>query len=226
MSDTELTKLRRTHIGFVFQFFNLLPMLNAEENVVLPLSIAGDEAGQGVARAAARRRRSRRAALAPSVGALRRPAAARRDRACARLAADRALRRRADGQPRLDDERRDPRPAPRVGEVARPDDGDGHAASTSPWVTAPIETSATTGSPSLEGTAIASGLVPVSGASAVRVAQAPWGRCRQERHVPGLRKPAHPVAERAGREARRRERRDGTPICPAARSSQIAASVR
>src|SRR4051812_18259091 len=41
MSDTELTKLRRTHIGFVFQFFNLLPMLNAEENVVLPLSIAG-----------------------------------------------------------------------------------------------------------------------------------------------------------------------------------------
>jgi len=41
MGDSELTKLRRTHIGFVFQFFNLLPMLNAEENVVLPLSIAG-----------------------------------------------------------------------------------------------------------------------------------------------------------------------------------------
>jgi putative ABC transport system ATP-binding protein len=41
MSDTELTKLRRKHIGFVFQFFNLLPMLSAEENVVLPLSIAG-----------------------------------------------------------------------------------------------------------------------------------------------------------------------------------------
>src|SRR5438093_5076098 len=40
-SDTELTKLRREHIGFVFQFFNLLPMLTAEENVVLPLSIAG-----------------------------------------------------------------------------------------------------------------------------------------------------------------------------------------
>src|SRR5439155_13238429 len=38
MGDTELTKLRRSHIGFVFQFFNLLPMLNAEENVVLPLS--------------------------------------------------------------------------------------------------------------------------------------------------------------------------------------------
>jgi putative ABC transport system ATP-binding protein len=41
LSDTELTKLRREHIGFVFQFFNLLPMLSAEENVVLPLSIAG-----------------------------------------------------------------------------------------------------------------------------------------------------------------------------------------
>jgi putative ABC transport system ATP-binding protein len=41
MGDSELTKLRRRHIGFVFQFFNLLPMLSAEENVVLPLSIAG-----------------------------------------------------------------------------------------------------------------------------------------------------------------------------------------
>jgi putative ABC transport system ATP-binding protein len=43
LSDTEITRLRREHIGFVFQFFNLLPMLNAEENVVLPLSIAGDK---------------------------------------------------------------------------------------------------------------------------------------------------------------------------------------
>ena len=44
MGDTELTKLRRRSIGFVFQFFNLLPMLDAEENVVLPLSIAGEKA--------------------------------------------------------------------------------------------------------------------------------------------------------------------------------------
>ena len=43
LSDTELTKLRRDHIGFVFQFFNLLPMLTAEENMTLPLSIAGRE---------------------------------------------------------------------------------------------------------------------------------------------------------------------------------------
>jgi putative ABC transport system ATP-binding protein len=41
MGDNELTKLRREHIGFVFQFFNLLPMLTAEENVTLPLRIAG-----------------------------------------------------------------------------------------------------------------------------------------------------------------------------------------
>jgi len=41
LSDAELTKLRRKHIGFVFQFFNLLPMLSAQENILLPLSIAG-----------------------------------------------------------------------------------------------------------------------------------------------------------------------------------------
>jgi putative ABC transport system ATP-binding protein len=41
LSDTETTKLRRTHIGFVFQFFNLLPMLTAEENIALPLALAG-----------------------------------------------------------------------------------------------------------------------------------------------------------------------------------------
>jgi putative ABC transport system ATP-binding protein len=47
LSDAELTLLRREHIGFVFQFFNLLPMLTAEENVVLPLSIAGEKADPG-----------------------------------------------------------------------------------------------------------------------------------------------------------------------------------
>jgi putative ABC transport system ATP-binding protein len=43
LNDTQLTKLRRRHIGFVFQFFNLLPMLTAEENVALPLSLAGQK---------------------------------------------------------------------------------------------------------------------------------------------------------------------------------------
>jgi putative ABC transport system ATP-binding protein len=41
LSDTEVTKLRREHIGFIFQFFNLLPMLTAEPNIVLPLTLGG-----------------------------------------------------------------------------------------------------------------------------------------------------------------------------------------
>jgi len=44
LSDKEITLLRRKHIGFVFQFFNLLPMLTAEENVLLPMTIAGEDA--------------------------------------------------------------------------------------------------------------------------------------------------------------------------------------
>ncbi|HKP17652.1 MAG TPA: ABC transporter ATP-binding protein [Gaiellaceae bacterium] len=43
LDDTALTKLRREHIGFIFQFFNLLPMLSAEENITLPLTIAGEK---------------------------------------------------------------------------------------------------------------------------------------------------------------------------------------
>src|SRR5680860_731887 len=41
LDDAALTKLRRDKLGFVFQFFTLLPVLTAEENLVLPLSIAG-----------------------------------------------------------------------------------------------------------------------------------------------------------------------------------------
>jgi putative ABC transport system ATP-binding protein len=47
LNDTEITKLRRKHIGFVFQFFNLLPMLTADENVRLPMTIAGDRPEAG-----------------------------------------------------------------------------------------------------------------------------------------------------------------------------------
>src|SRR5436190_1978016 len=43
LNDTQLTRLRREHIGFIFQFFNLLPMLTARENIVLPLSLAGEK---------------------------------------------------------------------------------------------------------------------------------------------------------------------------------------
>ena len=43
LDDTELTLLRRDHIGFIFQFFNLLPMLTASENIALPLKLAGNK---------------------------------------------------------------------------------------------------------------------------------------------------------------------------------------
>ena len=41
LDDKGLTRLRRDKLGFIFQFFNLLPVLTAEENITLPLSIAG-----------------------------------------------------------------------------------------------------------------------------------------------------------------------------------------
>jgi putative ABC transport system ATP-binding protein len=47
LNDTQLTKLRREHIGFIFQFFNLLPMLSARENIVLPLSLSGEKPDPG-----------------------------------------------------------------------------------------------------------------------------------------------------------------------------------
>jgi len=48
LDDTQLTKLRREKVGFVFQAFNLIPVLTAEENVRLPLTLAGrdDKAGR------------------------------------------------------------------------------------------------------------------------------------------------------------------------------------
>src|SRR4051794_16032534 len=79
-----------------------------------------------MARGAHRHGRPRRPPHPPPVGALRRPAAARRGRPGARLAAERHVRRRADRQPRLDDQRRDPHAHARLGRHARPDDRHGH----------------------------------------------------------------------------------------------------
>jgi putative ABC transport system ATP-binding protein len=67
MKDRELTRLRRKHIGFVFQSFNLLPTLSAEENIVLPLAIAGkrppaDEINTLIARVGLEERRDHRPA--------------------------------------------------------------------------------------------------------------------------------------------------------------------
>ena len=127
LGDNDLTRLRREHIGFVFQFFNLLPMLTAEENILLPLSIAGEKPDPDWYRRPDQVGRSRRPPASPARRALGRPAAAGRDRPSARLAPVRHLRRRADRQPRLDDERRDSRASPPLGARPRPDDGDGHA---------------------------------------------------------------------------------------------------
>jgi putative ABC transport system ATP-binding protein len=53
MSDRDRSTLRRTRIGFVFQFFNLLPTLQAAENVALPLLLGGESRGKALKEAAA-----------------------------------------------------------------------------------------------------------------------------------------------------------------------------
>ena len=125
LGDNDLTKLRREHIGFVFQFFNLLPMLDAKENILLPLTIAGEKPEDGwfdqlVGDVGLSDRLSHRPG-----GAVGRAAAACRHRPRARLEADGSLRGRAHRKPRLGDERGDPRaPAP-LGRRIRPDDRHG-----------------------------------------------------------------------------------------------------
>ena len=88
LSDRDITMLRREHIGFVFQFFNLLPMLTAEENILLPLSIAGEKPDPAFFEDLLERVGLTDRKDAPAGRALGRAAAARRDRARARLAAD------------------------------------------------------------------------------------------------------------------------------------------
>ena len=113
LTDRDVTMLRRQHIGFVFQFFNLLPMLTAEENIVLPLSIAGEKPDPAFFEdllkrvGLADRRKHRPSEL--SGGQQQRVAIAR----ALVSRPTRRLRRRADRQPRLEDGRRDPRAAAR-----------------------------------------------------------------------------------------------------------------
>ncbi|WP_242356528.1 MULTISPECIES: ABC transporter ATP-binding protein [Anaeromyxobacter] len=51
LSDRERTRLRRDHVGLVFQFFHLLPHLSVEENVLVPALVAGDPLREAAARA-------------------------------------------------------------------------------------------------------------------------------------------------------------------------------
>ena len=126
LDDRRLTELRRDKIGFIFQSFNLLPVLTAEENILLPLSIAGrkpdrawfDELVETVGLTDRLKHRP--------VAALRRPGAARRGRAGAHLAPGGHLRRRADRQPRLQGLGRGARAAAPRRRRPRPDGDHGH----------------------------------------------------------------------------------------------------
>src|SRR4029079_3966560 len=57
LDEDALTRIRRERIGFVFQFFNLLPTLTLEENIALPLRLAGHRAAEAADRARALARR-------------------------------------------------------------------------------------------------------------------------------------------------------------------------
>ncbi len=71
LDDNQLTELRRDKIGFIFQAFNLLPVLTAEENIILPLTIAGRDVDRAWVDEPDLDRRPRRPPHAPAVGALR-----------------------------------------------------------------------------------------------------------------------------------------------------------
>ena len=125
-SDSELTLIRRGKVGFIFQFFNLLPMLTAEENMELPLRLAGIDVDKAwkdelVASIGLGNRLHHRPAEL-SGGQQQRVAVGR---ALLTRPADH-LRRRADGQPRLEDQRRGDGPAAPRRRRVRPDRRGGH----------------------------------------------------------------------------------------------------
>ena len=113
LDDAGLTRVRRDRIGFVFQFFNLLPSLTAEENVLLPALIAGDrgEAARTRVRELLEQGRAGRAGRASAGRDVGRRAAARFDRPGAASRSRAGPGRRADRQPRQPLERRGPRAA-------------------------------------------------------------------------------------------------------------------
>ena len=111
LDEDGLARLRGTRIGFVFQFFHLLPSLTAYENVLVPMEIAGARDAAAARDCASRRGRAGRPLASLSVAALRRRAAARRDCARAGQRSAAAARRRTDWQPRHGDRPHDHRAA-------------------------------------------------------------------------------------------------------------------
>ena len=107
LSDDEATRLRREHTGFVFQSFNLVPLLNVVENVGLPFTIAGQDPRQRPPRRPCPRRHRPRRAVGQGT-AQARPAVRWRAATGGGRPRDRdrpapAVRRRANRQPRLHD---------------------------------------------------------------------------------------------------------------------------
>ena len=109
LGDKQLTRLRRDRIGFVFQAFNLIPTLNALENITLPMSLAGRKPDKAWLDHVIDTVGLTNTIDASALGVVRRPATARRRRSGARIATGDHLRRRANRQPRLPVRRRDPR---------------------------------------------------------------------------------------------------------------------
>ena len=126
-SEKQLTLIRRDRIGFVFQAYNLIPTLTADENITLPMSLAGQQARPAVARHDRDDRASRRPPQAPSDRAVRRSAAARRGRR-ARCVSRPEIVFADEPTGNLDSRsrRRDPDLHAQGGRRPRPDDRDGH----------------------------------------------------------------------------------------------------